>query len=1194
MSGWQFWVDRGGTFTDVVGRRPDGVRVVRKLLSDAPERYADAAVQGIRELLGLAPGEPLPVTAIDAVKMGTTVATNALLERKGERVLLLLDRGLEDLLLIGTQARPDLFARAIRLPAPLAERTVGVAGRTRVDGTSEPLDEEAVRAALADARAVGIGSVAVALAHAWRYPAHEARVAALAVAAGFEHVGASHAVSPVVRLVPRAETTVVDAYLTPVLRRRVAALQAELRGVRLLFMQSNGGLVDAGSFRGKDAILSGPAGGVVGAARTASAAGFDRIVAFDMGGTSTDVSHHAGAWERTWEAEVAGIRLRTPMLAIHTVAAGGGSVLRYEDGRFLVGPGSAGAVPGPACYRRGGPLTVTDCNVLLGRIQPAHFPAVFGPAGDAPLDAAVVRERFEALAAQVAAPGPRTPEAVAAGFLEVAVETMARAIRRISIERGHDLAGAALVCFGGAGGQHACAVADSLGMDAVLIHPLAGVLSALGMGLAVQRELRERAVERPLASTALPELVATLDALADDATAALTAQGVPASSVRVERWAHLRRRGTDAPLVVPWGDLAALHVSFDEEHRRRYGVLPDAGEVVVEGLSVEAIGGEEPVDSAAPANPGGDPSEGRAPLYVGSAWHDAPILARARLAPGASVEGPALLVEQTGTTLVEPGWRATVTARFDLVLRRVTPRPRRTTATEADPTLLTVFNHRFMSVAEQMGITLEHNAWSVNIKERRDYSCAVFDAVGRLVANAPHIPVHLGSMGDTVGEVLRATGGRLSPGDAYLLNDPYRGGTHLPDITVVSPVFDEGGGRLLFFVASRGHHADVGGKTPGSMPPDSRTIDEEGVRVACFPLVRGGLLDEAGLRSLLAAGPYPARNPAQNLADLRAQLAANARGTGALRELVREHGLAVVHAYMGHVRANAAAAVRRLIAGLSDGALILETDDGCHVAVRVTVDRAGERLVVDLSGTSPAQAGNANAPLPVVRAVVLYVFRLLVDADIPLNAGCLEPIELRVPPGSLLDPLPPAAVVAGNVETSQILADALLGALGAMAGSQGTMNNLTFGDGERQYYETLCGGAGAGPGFHGASGVHTHMTNSRLTDPEVLEMRHPVLVEAFGLRRGSGGSGQWRGGDGVTRRLLFLAPQEVAILSGRRLVPPHGMAGGGAGQPGRNRLVRPDGTVVELGPRAHAHVSPGDVLVIETPGGGGWGPPLAG
>ncbi|GMV42564.1 MAG: 5-oxoprolinase [Myxococcales bacterium] len=1184
---WQFWIDRGGTFTDIVARRPDGSRVVHKLLSDAPERYADAAEQGIRDVLGLGDGEALP--ALDVVKMGTTVATNALLERKGERVLLLVDRGLEDLLRIGTQARPDLFAREIRLPEPLAEVTVGIGGRTLADGSGEPLDEGEVRAALESAFVCGIRSVAVALVHAWRYPQKESRIVELAREVGFTQVSASHAVSPVPRLVPRAETAVVDAWLTPVLQRRVAALQAALHGTRLLFMQSNGGLVDARAFRGKDAILSGPAGGVVGAVRTAAAAGFHRIVAFDMGGTSTDVSHHAGELERTWETEIAGVRLRTPMLAIHTVAAGGGSICSFLDGRFSVGPDSAGAVPGPACYRRGGPLTITDCNVALGKIWIDAFPAVFGPAGDQPLDVGAARERLGELAARVteSTGRPHSPEQVAEGLVAVAVETMARAIRRISIERGHDLAGAALCCFGGAGGQHACLVADALGMDTVLIHPLAGVLSALGMGLAVQRELRERAVERPLTREAMGDLRAVLDGLVEDATMALAAQGVEGS--RAERRAHLRRGGTDTALVVPWGSYEALVSAFRALHHQRYGVVPEDGEVVVEGLSVEVVGGEEPVDApwVEGSDAGGDPLLGSAPLFTGGALHDAPVLRRARLPVGWVVRGPAVVVEATATTVVEPGWVATVTERRDLVLRRESPLRSRAT-TEADPTLLAVFNHRFMSVAEQMGVTLEHNAWSVNIKERRDYSCAVFDGAGNLVANAPHIPVHLGSMGDAVAEVLRATGGQVSVGDAWMLNDPYHGGTHLPDITVVSPVFAEG--RPLFFVASRGHHADVGGRTPGSMPPDSRTIDEEGLRVACFPLVSAGRFDEAGLRALLGGGPWPVRNPDQNVADLRAQLAANEKGARALRDLVDTYGLPVVLAYMGHVRDNAAESVRRLVGQLREGSLTLETDDGDRVCVRVAPG-PGQTVLVDLRGTSPQSGGNANAPLAVCRAVVLYVFRLLVDADIPLNAGCLLPITLRVARGSLLDPVYPAAVVAGNVETSQVLADALLGALGAMAGCQGTMNNLTFGDGERQYYETLCGGAGAGPGFHGASGVHTHMTNSRLTDPEILEMRHPVVVEAFGLRRGSGGDGRWRGGDGVIRRLRFLAPQEVAILSGRRRVPPHGLLGGGPGAPGRNRLLRVGGVVDDLGGRAHVHVGAGDVLVIETPGGGGWGTP---
>ena len=1196
MSGWQVFIDRGGTFTDVVAIGPTGRRVVHKLLSDDPGRYEDAALRGIRDVMGLVSGEPLPVSAIDVIKMGTTVATNALLERKGERTVLVVDRGFADALRIGLQTRPDLFARAIVLPEPLYERVIEVGGRVTAGGdVLEPLDEEQARADLLAAHSAGIRSVAIALMHGYRYPDHERRLAAIAREVGFGQVSASHEVSPLMKLVGRGDTTVADAWLSPVLRRRVDALAARTGDVRLLFMQSNGGLAAAATFRGKDAVLSGPAGGVVGAVRTSAAAGFDHIIGFDMGGTSTDVCHHAGEYERTFETEVAGVRLRAPMMAVHTVAAGGGSILHFDGARFLVGPDSAGADPGPACYRRGGPLTITDANVLLGKVLPEHFPRVFGPDGDEPIDGDLVRARFAELARTVSGALGReqTPEQVAEGFVAVAVETMARAIRRISIDRGHHLRGYALCSFGGAGGQHACLVADALEVDTVLIHPHAGVLSALGIGLAVQRAFRERSVEAALSDAVVPELERVLAALEADARDELVAQGVSGALVRVVRRAHLRYEGTDTAFVVSYGTPAEMVARFEEEHRRRYGFEPPEWGVVVEALAVEAIAGDEVLDPGWVDDPETALREpiGETTLRVGGEGLPTPVYKRSALPAGTTLVGPAVLVEATGTTVVEPGWGAEVSTRKDLILHRILGREGAGSTTAVDPTLLTVFNHRFMSVAEQMGVTLEHNAHSVNIKERRDYSCAVFDREGRLVANAPHIPVHLGSMGESVRAAIAAHDGAMGPGDVTMLNDPYGGGTHLPDITVVTPVYDEGEAELLFYVASRGHHADVGGTTPGSMPPDSRAIDEEGVLVRCFPLSEGGRFRERAVLELLTGGPHPARNPRQNIADLRAQVAANARGVRELRGLVARFGLETVRAYMEHVRSNAADSVRRLLDRLPDGEMSCLTDEGCVVRVRVSVDKEARRARIDFTGTSPQQETNANAPLAVCKAAVLYVFRTLVDADIPLSSGCLEPLDIVVPEGSLLDPRYPAAVVAGNVETSQTVADTLLGALGAMAASQGTMNNLTFGDETHQYYETLCGGAGAGPGFDGASAVHTHMTNSRLTDPEVLEARFPVLVEAFSVRRGSGGGGVHTGGDGVVRRLRFLAPMTVAILSGRRVVPPHGLAGGEPGMCGSNRVERAGGSVEELGGRARIQVEPGDVLVIETPGGGGYGPP---
>ncbi|ROR34229.1 hydantoinase B/oxoprolinase family protein [Inmirania thermothiophila] len=1194
---WQFWIDRGGTFTDIVARRPDGSLATLKLLSEDPGRYEDAAVEGIRRLLGLGPGEPIPAERIEAVKMGTTVATNALLERKGEPTLLVTTRGFADALRIGTQQRPRLFDLAIRLPEMLYAEVLEADERIGADGTViRPLDREALRAALEAARARGLSAVAICLLHGYRFPAHEAAAAEIAREAGFAQVSVSHRVSPLMKLVPRGDTTVVDAYLSPVLRRYVERVARALGGVRLLFMQSNGGLAEAGAFHGKDAILSGPAAGVVGMARTAAMAGLGRVIGFDMGGTSTDVSHYAGRFERTLETEVAGVRLRAPMMEIHTVAAGGGSVLHFDGGRFRVGPDSAGADPGPACYRRGGPLTVTDCNVLLGRIRPEFFPQVFGPGGDQPLDTEAVREGFARLAAQVSeATGRRhTPEEAAEGFLAVAVENMASAIKRISVQRGRDVSAYALACFGGAGGQHACRVADALGIRRIHIHPLAGVLSAYGMGLADLRLIREQAVEAELDEALAGRLAALAEALAAEGREAMAAQGVAAARIRHEPRLLVRYRGSDTALEVPLGPAAAVRAAFEAAHRERFGFAPPERALVVEAVQVEVIGeaeiADEPAREAPPPRPSGAlPRLAEAPMWVAGRWRTVPVLAREALRPGEGIEGPAILIEPNSTTVVEPGWRARLDGRGHLLLERRRRAARRRVGTAADPVMLEIFNNLFMSVAEQMGAVLENTAHSVNIKERRDFSCAVFDADGELVANAPHMPVHLGSMSESVKAVLAAHRDRLAPDQAWMQNAPYNGGTHLPDVTVIRPVFDDAGRRLLFFVAARGHHADIGGITPGSMPPFSRRIEEEGVVIDDFLLVEGGRLREDAVRALLASGPWPARNIDQNVADLAAQLAACEKGVQELRRMVAHFGLDTVLAYMGHVMANAEAAVRRVIGRLGDGRFRQVLDDGAVIQVAVAVDRAARRVRVDFTGTSPQHPGNFNAPLAVTKAAVLYVFRCLVAEDIPLNGGCLKPVELVVPEGSMLNPRPPAAVVAGNVETSQQIVDALLAALGAQAASQGTMNNFTFGDARHQYYETVCGGAGAGPGFHGASAVHTHMTNSRLTDPEVLEWRFPVRLERFAIRRGSGGAGRWRGGDGVVREVRFLAPMRAAILSGRRRVAPHGLAGGGAAACGANRVLRADGRIEVLGGCAEVEMAPGDRFVIETPGGGGYG-----
>ncbi|HTK35486.1 MAG TPA: hydantoinase B/oxoprolinase family protein [Caulobacteraceae bacterium] len=1199
--GWSFWIDRGGTFTDVVARAPDGRMVVRKLLSEDPGRYADAAVAAIRAVLDEA-GQSLASARIEAVKMGTTVATNALLERQGEATVLAITRGFGDALAIGYQNRPRLFDRRIVKPQPLHAAVVEIDERMSADGeVLRPLDLPAARGALQAAYDRGLRAVAVVLMHGYRHPEHERRIAVLAREIGFSQVSVSHEVSSLIKLVGRGDTTVADAYLSPILRRYVDRAAAALPpGARLLFMQSSGGLTDAHRFRGADAVLSGPAGGIVGMARTAMEAGFGQVVGFDMGGTSTDVSHFAGEYERTTDSVVAGVRLRAPMLAIHTVAAGGGSICRFDGARLRVGPASAGARPGPASYRNGGPLTVTDCNLVLGKILPEHFPAVFGPEGDLLLDRGAAHARLQAVAEAVAAATgrPMAPADLAEGFVRIAVEAMAKAVKQISVERGYDLDRYALASFGGAGGQHACLVADALGIDTVMIHPLAGVLSAYGMGCADVGVVREVTVEAWLDGRALD---VAMDELQASAVAALDAQALTFGARTVHRRARLKYEGTDTALQVPFGDPAAMGAAFEALHLRRFGFTAPGRALVVEALSVEAVG-EAGAHAALPPAGGRGPAVplGRARVRMDGADLDAPVFDRTTLAPGAEIDGPAIVVEATATTAVEPGWRGRIDGRGNLILARVVPRRRLAAAgTAVDPIRLELFNSLFMAVAEEMGAALQSTAYSVNIKERLDFSCALFDRAGALVANAPHIPVHLGSMGASVQAVMRgrAKDGRgVRPGDVYMLNDPYNGGTHLPDVTVIAPVFggagDEGG--PLFWVAARGHQADIGGVTPGSMPPRSRSLAEEGILIDDVLLVEAGRLREAEVRALLASGRWPARNPDQNLGDLKAQVAACAKGAAGLRALVDAYGRAAVEAYMGHVQDNAEEAVRRVLSSLKGGAFTVETDTGAMIRVRIEVDRAARSAVVDFTGTSAQQADNFNAPLSVTRAALLYVLRTLVEDEIPLNDGCLRPVRLIVPEGSMLNPLYPAAVVAGNVETSQAVVDALYGALGVLAASQGSMNNLTFGDRDRQYYETIAGGAGAGPGFDGADAVQTHMTNSRLTDPEVLEARFPILVDRFAIRRGSGGEGEWRGGDGTVRRISFREPMTAAILSSRRRVAPFGLAGGSPGLGGRNAVERADGSVEELGSTAVVEMAAGDAFVVETPGGGGYGPPRRG
>jgi 5-oxoprolinase (ATP-hydrolysing) len=1196
---WDFWIDRGGTFTDIVGRAPDGRLIPHKLLSENPEAYRDAAVQGIRELLGLKVGEPIPAGVIGAVKMGTTVATNALLERKGERTLLVTTKGFRDALAIGYQGRTDIFAKEIIKPELLYSAVVEIDERVRADGTveAEPV-REIVREQLQAQFDAGFRAIAIAFMHAYRYPAHEQMVAILAREIGFTQVSVSHEVSPLIKLVGRGDTTVVDAYLSPILRRYVEQVASELGadgddGAQLMFMQSSGGLTAARLFQGKDAILSGPAGGVVGAVETSRLAGFDRMVGFDMGGTSTDVSHYDGELERSFETEVAGVRMRAPMMSIHTVAAGGGSILHFENGRFRVGPDSAGANPGPKAYRRGGPLTVTDANVMLGKLSPDLFPAIFGPNRDEKLDADAVRQAFEELAAEIG--DGRSPEAVADGFLAIAVENMANAVKKISVQRGYDVTNYVLTCFGGAGGQHACLTADALGISTVLIHPFSGILSAYGMGLADIRATRQRTVSQPL-DEALENLASLQAELSDAVTSELKSQGVVATDIAVHHRAHLRYQGTDTTLSVTLADAGDMLAAFEAAHKKQFGFTFAGRAVIFESYEVEAIGGGADSDEPRHALDTVEPVAAlNTRFFSGGEWREAPVYLRRDIKPGAKAVGPALLVEPHQTIVIEEGWAFEVTALDHVVLKRVKALSRaQAVGTKADPVLLEVFNNLFMSIAEQMGVTLQNTSSSVNIKERLDFSCAVFDADGALVANAPHMPVHLGSMDRSVETVIAANRGRIRPGDVFALNAPYNGGTHLPDITVVTPVFDDAGESILFYVASRGHHADVGGTAPGSMTPLATTVDEEGVLFDNVLLVDQGRFDEEGIVRLLSDHPYPARNVAHNVADLRAQIAANEKGVHEMRKMIAQFGLDVVQAYMGHVQDNAEESVRRVLEKLTDAEFSYDTDQGSVIKVKITVDRAAREATVDFTGTSPQKKNNFNAPEPVTRAAVLYVFRVMVESSIPMNAGCLKPIRIIVPEGSMLKPQYPAAVVAGNVETSQHVTNALFGALGAMAASQGSMNNLTFGNATYQYYETLCSGSPAGRfndgrGFNGTDAVHVHMTNSRLTDPEILETRYPVLLEDFHIRKGSGGKGRFDAGDGTERTIRFLEAMDCAILSSHRTIRPHGLDGGEPGELGLTTVRRLDGSIEELAGCAQTKLDAGEAITVRTPTAGGFG-----
>jgi 5-oxoprolinase (ATP-hydrolysing) len=1231
---WEFWIDRGGTFTDVVGCAPDGSLHSYKLLSENPSQYPDAAVEGIRRLLGLAPGDSITPERVACVKMGTTVATNALLERKGERTVLIISRGFRDALRIATQARPRLFDRRIVLPELLYERVIEAAERVSARGeTVEPLDEAALAAELQRAFAEGLRCCAIVFMHGYCHTRHELAAERIARRIGFTQISVSHRVSPLMKLVPRGDTTVVDAYLSPILRRYVEGVARLMPGVPLYFMQSSGGLTRADHFQGKDAILSGPAGGIVGMVRTAQAAGHSKLIGFDMGGTSTDVSHFAGEYERAFDTEVGGVRIRAPMMSIHSIAAGGGSIIRFDGTRLRVGPESAGADPGPASYRRSGPLTVTDANVLLGRIQPAYFPRVFGPRADESLDADTVARRFADLALRMtAATGLRIgPEQAAAGALQIAVGSMANAVKRISVMRGYDVSGYTLQCFGGAGGQHACQVADALGMTRVFIHPFAGVLSAYGMGLADQIVMRQAAIEHELDEGGIDTARATAGRLRAEAVRELEAQGLlaghatlpdgpgAAAALRSVTRLHVRYQGTDTtlacelpPLGTPLETVAAIRGGFELSYRQRFAFLMPDHALVIESVSVECIvagaAAAATLDAAATTPDAGAATPAAATPAAATpatfadttvrmycladdepaGWRTARLF-RVDALSHAVIDGPAILADRNSTTVIEPGWRAAVKAG-SVELRRERPRRARVAAgTQVDPVRLELFNNVFMNIAEQMGLRLQNTAYSVNIKERLDFSCALFDAEGSLIANAPHMPVHLGSMSESVRSVIARNPG-MRGGDVYVLNDPYHGGTHLPDVTVVTPVYLEPGDeRPDFFVASRGHHADIGGTTPGSMPPFSADIAEEGVLIDNFKLVEAGVMRSDALRELLAAGAYPARNPEQNLADLRAQIAANEKGASELKSAVAQHGREVVAAYMRHVQDNAEESVRRAITTLKDGEFSLTLDNGARIRVSVRVDPARRSARIDFGGTSPQLRNNFNAPRAIATAAVLYVFRTLVDDDIPLNAGCLKPLQIILPDACMLNPHSPAAVVAGNVETSTCLTNALFGALGVMAASQCTMNNFTFGNARYQYYETVAGGSGAGPEFAGVSVVQTHMTNSRLTDPEILEFRFPVRLESFEIRRGSGGAGRWRGGEGAVRRIRFLDAMTASILSNGRRYGAFGLGGGEAGAVGENWIERADGTVERLGHLAEVHMQAGDVFVIATPGGGGYG-----
>lgn len=1241
---YRFSIDRGGTFTDIYAEVPGepGYRVI-KLLSEDPQNYADAPREGIRRILTemgacRADGDCVSADPIEWIRMGTTVATNALLERKGARCALLVTRGFGDILQIGNQDRPHIFDLEIRKPELLYETVIEIDERLRflradepppaepvVEGITgdrlvvlQPLDSEALRPQLQQVYDRGIRSLAVVLMHAYAWPGHELAIGRLAEEIGFAQISLSSQVMPRIKLVARGDTTMVDAYLNPHIRNYLDSFRQgfedRLANTSLLFMQSDGGLARAGDFTGSRAILSGPAGGVVGYAMTT----FEQesgqpVIGFDMGGTSTDVSRFGGDYELVFETETAGVRIQAPQLHIKTVAAGGGSRLFFENNMFMVGPESAGAHPGPVCYRKNGYLAVTDANLVLGRIQPKYFPHIFGTGENQPLDLAASRRVLAELADRINAANRQkglpdmSVEQVALGFLQVANEVMVRPIREISVMRGYDIKEHVLAVFGGAGPQHACAIARSLGIPDIFIHRFSGILSAYGIGMAdVIVDLQKPSSVR-YQPQILPDIEKQVAGLREQAYADLLRQGFAADAVDSTAFLNLRYKGTDTPQMIAWPEDNDFARVLSETYLREFGFDLDGRDILIDDVRVRARGKTSGLRRLTISGAQGPaPQLDTVQCYFEGGWQATAVYDLAQLGAGYCIAGPAIIVHETSTILVEPDCTASITGSGDVRLQ-VGSGVRQRVGTEMDPIQLSIFSNLFMSIAEQMGRMLQKTAISTNIKERLDFSCALFGPSGELVANAPHLPVHLGAMSEAVKEQIRRRKDDLMPGDVLVSNHPVAGGSHLPDITVITPVFREG--EIIFWVAARGHHADIGGISPGSMPPNSRRIEEEGACITSFKLVENGRFQEEGIAELLLAPGKLERGPGQpkisgtrlledNISDLKAQVAANQKGIELVLEMVDHYGLDVVQAYMRHVQDAAEDAVRTRLRELSqskgmqarDSVSAMDfMDDGSPIVLKMTIDRSDGSAVFDFSGTGPQVWGNCNAPKAVTKSAILYCLRCLIKKDLPLNHGCLLPITIHIPPGSLLDPSPEAAVVGGNVLTSQRVVDVVLKAFGVAAASQGCMNNFTFGNERFGYYETVGGGAGAGPCWHGQTGVHTHMTNTRITDPEILERRYPLLLREFSVRRGSGGQGRFNGGDGLIREVEFLVPLNAAILSERRVYAPYGLAGGQPGARGHNLFICKDGRTISMGSKNEIMAGPGDRFRILTPGGGGYG-----